>query len=258
MYTDLRNLNFEWSWAHSTWRHWERKRRRWLRWWVRGVWMCRLWRRRDWGDERTEPSMNTTDWLVAERMHGERHGVAFILNEDLATYVEQIKQVNERIIGLDLKLGTGVSQIQVYAPQQGRPAYEKEEFYRLMQETMDEMKYQQNIIMCRDLNGHIGCNRVGCENIIGAHNIRERNMEGQRILDFATANNLSVMNTYFQHRDSLKWTWYRYNHQMQAYTQRSMIDLSMTKYRTLFLDVKSAPSSSMDAGHRLVMAKIKV
>ena len=37
-----------------------------------------------------------------------------------------------------------------------------------------------------------------------------------------------------------------------------MIDLSMTNYRTLFLDVKSAPSCSMDAEHRLVMAKIRM
>ena len=49
-----------------------------------------------------------------------------MLNEDLATCVEQIEQVNERIMGLDLKLETGVSLIQVYAPQQGRPAVEKE------------------------------------------------------------------------------------------------------------------------------------
>ena len=207
---------------------------------------------------RDDRTIHENHRLISSGKDGGRHGVAFLLNENIASCVEQVKQVNERIIGLDLKLETGVSLIQVYAPQQGRPAAEKEEFYRLMQQTMDEMKYQQNTVICGDLNGHIGRNRVGYKNIIGAHSIGERNVEGQRILDFATANNLSVMNTYFQHRDSQKWTWYRYNHQVQAYTQKSMIDMYMTNNKALFLDVKSVPSCSMDADHRLVMANIRM
>ena len=192
--------------------------------------------------------------LIGSGVDGGRRCVACMLNEDLAACVEQIKRINERIIGLDLKLETGVSLIQVHTPQ--NPL--KRKFYKLVQETMDEMKYQQDIIMSGYMNGHIECNRVGYENIIGGHSIGEMYMEGQRILDYATVNNLSVMNNYFQHRDSQKWTWYRYNLLIQAYTQLSMIDLLITNNRTLFMDVNSVPSCSMDADHRLVMAKIRI
>ena len=37
-----------------------------------------------------------------------------------------------------------------------------------------------------------------------------------------------------------------------------MIDLFLTNNKTLFCDVKAIPSVSMDGGHRLVVAKIKI
>ena len=154
-----------------------------------------------------------------------RHGVAIILTDKLAPYVEKIDQVSERILGIDMKIEAGVGLIQVYAPQQGRPTLEKDEFYQQLQETMESMKYQTNLIICGDWNGHIGNDRRGYEQNMGVHGIGERNVEGQRILNFAMVNNLSIMNTYYEHRESHKWTWYRYNHQMQEYTQKSMIDL---------------------------------
>ena len=54
---------------------------------------------------------------------------------------------------MDLKLETGVSLLQVYAPQQERTTVEKEEFYRQLQETFDDAKYQESIIVCGDWNG---------------------------------------------------------------------------------------------------------
>ena len=61
-----------------------------------------------------------------------RHGVAFLLEASIAQFVEKVIPINERLIGVDLKLMDGVSMIQVYAPQQGRPAAEKNEFYQHM------------------------------------------------------------------------------------------------------------------------------
>ena len=187
-----------------------------------------------------------------------KYGVGFLVSECLAPYVEQVNNVNERIICIDMKLDVGVSLMQVYAPQQGRPVIEKEQFYRLVQEAMDLMKYQSNIILCGDWNGHVGQGREGYERNIGAHSIGERNVEGQRLLDFVAANNIAVMNTYYQHRESHKWTWYRYNHQREEYTQRSMIDLFLTNNKGLFLDVKAVPSVSLDADHRLVIARVRI
>ena len=34
------------------------------------------------------------------------------------------------------------------------------------------------------------------------------NAEGKRILEFCVRNNLDVTNTYYQHKEALKWTWH--------------------------------------------------
>ena len=135
---------------------------------------------------------------------------------------------------------------------------EKEEFYQQLQELMEEMKYQDNIIVCGDFNGHIGRDRDMYEQNIGTHGIGNRNDAGVRVLEFAQINNLQIMNTYFQHRESHKWAWYRYDQQQMNYTQKSMIDLFLTNNTRIFMDVKAVPSLSMDADHRLVLAKIRI
>ena len=60
-----------------------------------------------------------------------RHGVGFIVTKELAERVGYLNYKSERIISFSLGLGNcKASFIQVYAPQQGRPQDEKEEFYR--------------------------------------------------------------------------------------------------------------------------------
>ena len=84
-----------------------------------------------------------------------RHGVGFLMADNLASYVEKVNNINERVMSIDMKLEIGISIIQVYAPQQGSTTAEKEEFYRSLQEGMDNAKYQSNIILCGDWNGYI-------------------------------------------------------------------------------------------------------
>ena len=97
---------------------------------------------------------------------------------------------NDRIISIDFKLRTAISIMQVYAPQQGRPLREKEEFYELLQTTVSEVMYQDTMILCGDWNGHIDCDRKQYETVLGIQSIGNRNEEGKRIVDFAVVNNL--------------------------------------------------------------------
>ncbi|XP_076066023.1 uncharacterized protein LOC143039639 [Oratosquilla oratoria] len=76
-----------------------------------------------------------------------------------------------------------------------------------------------------DLNGHVGVDRDGYNNVVGGFAIGNRNREGERLLDFCVLNNLAIMNTYFKHKDEHN-------------------------------DVKSIPSLSCDSDHRMVKGKI--
>ncbi|XP_076067750.1 uncharacterized protein LOC143040554 [Oratosquilla oratoria] len=112
------------------------------------------------------------------------------------------------------------------------------------------------MVVIGDVNGHVGSDRGGVENIIGAHGIGNRNREGERVIDFCTMNNLSIMNTFYKHRPSHQWTWYRWNDNLQSYNDKSQIDLVITNNKKIFRDVKAIPSVSLDSDHRLVVAKI--
>ena len=66
------------------------------------------------------------------------------------------------------------------------------------------------------------------------------------------------MNTFYNHRESHKCTWYRWNSDIDDYRDKSMIDLVLTHNRSLFRDVKTIPSISFDSDHRLVLIKMKL
>ncbi|XP_076038003.1 uncharacterized protein LOC143023369 [Oratosquilla oratoria] len=113
------------------------------------------------------------------------------------------------------------------------------------------------MVVIGDVNGHVGSDRGGVENVIGAHGIGNRNREGERVIDFCTMNNnLSIMNTFYKHRPSHQWTWYRWNDNLQSYNDKFQIDLVITNNKKIFRDVKAIPSVSLDSDHRLVVAKI--
>ena len=68
---------------------------------------------------------------------------------------------------------------------------------------------------------------------------------------------LSIVNIFYCHQDSHKWTWYRWSDARQEYPEESMVDLMLTNNKNLFMDVKANPSVSCDSGHRMVVAKLK-
>ena len=120
------------------------------------------------------------------------------------------------------------------------------------------MKYQEYIILRGDWNGHNGVDRTTYEINIGAYSMGNRNEAGQRLLDFVKINNSRIMNTFYKHRESHKYTWYRYDNRLQQYIQKSMIDMFITNNNKLFIDVKTIPSVSLDADHRLILAKVTI
>ena len=187
------------------------------------------------------------------------HGVGVILSPELAQRVNNFEQVNERMLTFSLKMNEGnLSFIQVYVPQQGRPTEEREVFYQELQIVKDRVPHHENVILMGDLNGHVGQDRRGIENVIGAHSIGDRNAAGDSVVDFCVQNNMSIMNTFYKHRESHKWTWYRWSNDRWRYEDRSMIDLMITNNKRLFRDVKSIPSVSCDSDHRLVIRRLRI
>lgn len=186
------------------------------------------------------------------------YGVALMLTPEMAERTVKIEYTSDRMLGLVLKLGhVKISLMQTYAPHQGRPVQEKEDFYEELQLLYDRMPDGIKLIM-GDLNAHVGERYNGVEQVIGEWSVGDRNVEGDRLIDFATANGLSVMNTFFKHKESHKWSWYRWDNRREEYTEKSMIDLILCNDKRIVNDVKSIPSVSLDSDHRMVIGKLKL
>lgn len=188
-----------------------------------------------------------------------RHGVGVMLTPQMAERIKDENPKNERMLKVTIQLKQKrLHLIQVYAPQQGRPSNEKDNFYDELQEMCGGVAAGEDIIVMGDMNGHVGVEREGIETVVGAFGVGLGNREGERIVDFCVGNNMAIMNTYYKHQESHKWTWYRWNNEDQTYTDKSMIDMFLTNNKTLFRDVKAIPSESCDSDHRLVIGKLRI
>ena len=66
-------------------------------------------------------------------------------------------------------------------------------------------------------------------------------------------NNLAVLNTYYQHKEAHKWTWYGWNSIKGTYDKQSQIDLFLSSNKNRIRYVKAIPSLSLDSDHSLVL-----
>lgn len=60
---------------------------------------------------------------------------------------------------------------------------------------------EERIVVAGDLNGHVGMNNVAIERVHGGHGHGIVNNEGERIIDFAVASDMAVLNTFYARND---------------------------------------------------------
>jgi len=71
----------------------------------------------------------------------------------------------------------------VYAPQQGKPEEEKEEFREILSEKISKIGEGDTVIIAGDMNAYIGRDRRGYEEVMGRGNgIGQRNPKGEEML----------------------------------------------------------------------------
>ena len=135
-------------------------------------------------------------------------GVGVLVAGKWIDNVVEVKRASERVIVLRLAMGkTVLNVVSVYAPQVGRTAEEKEEFYILLGKVLKEVGTDEKLIVCGDLNGHVGAEADGFEGVHGGNGFGARNVEGEMLLEFADATGMVVCNTWFTKKDSQKITY---------------------------------------------------
>ena len=78
----------------------------------------------------------------------------------------------------------------------------KEAFYDDLLSLTTTIPSTEALFICGDLNGHIGAAASGFEGVHGGQAFGTRNVEGDRILEIATACELVVANSFYKKRES--------------------------------------------------------
>ena len=81
---------------------------------------------------------------------------------------------------------------------------EKEAFWNDFDEMVESMRKGERVLIGADLNGHVGEGNRGDE-----EGFKERNLEGQMVVNFAKRMQMAMLNTYFgkkeEQRVTYKW-----------------------------------------------------
>ncbi|KAK3554289.1 hypothetical protein QTP70_020155 [Hemibagrus guttatus] len=84
---------------------------------------------------------------------------------------------------------------------------EKERFWSELDEVMESIPTGERVVVGVDFNGHVGEGNTGDEEVMGKYGVKERNLEGQMVVDFAKRMDMAVVNTYFQKREEHRVTY---------------------------------------------------
>ncbi|KAK3524853.1 hypothetical protein QTP86_007842 [Hemibagrus guttatus] len=134
-----------------------------------------------------------------------RNGVGVVLKEEFVRNVLEVKRVSDRVMSLKVEIeGVMLNVVSGYAPQVGCELEEKERFWSKLDEVMESIPTGERVVMGADFNGHVGEGNTGDE-VILEFGVKERNLEGQMVVEFAKRMDMGVVNTYFQKREEQEW-----------------------------------------------------
>ncbi|KAK3519866.1 hypothetical protein QTP70_006701 [Hemibagrus guttatus] len=153
-------------------------------------------------------SIGTGFKLFYYGVDSKRNGVGVVLKEEFVRNVLEVKRVSDRVMSLKLEIeGVMLNVVSGYAPQVGCELEEKERFWSELDEVMESIPTGERVVIGADFNGHVGEGNTGDEEVMGKFGVKERNLEGQMVVDFAKRMDMAVVNTYSQKREEHRVTY---------------------------------------------------
>ncbi|KAK3506363.1 hypothetical protein QTP70_000997 [Hemibagrus guttatus] len=181
-----------------------------------------------------------------------RNGVGVVLKEEFVRNILEVKRVSDRVMSLKLEIeGVMLNVVSGYAPQVGCELEEKERFWSELDEVMESIPTGERVVMGADFNGHVGEGNTGDEEVIGKFGVKERNLEGQMVVDFAKRMDMAVVNTYFQKREEHRVTY-------KSGGRSTQVDYILCRRGNLkeISDCKVVVGESVARQHRMVVCRM--
>ncbi|KAK3556064.1 hypothetical protein QTP70_004385 [Hemibagrus guttatus] len=181
-----------------------------------------------------------------------RNGVGVVLKEEFVRNVLEVKRVSDRMMSLKLEIeGVMLNVVSGYVPQVGCELEEKERFWSELDEVMESIPTAERVVIGADFNGHVGEGNTGDEEVMGKFGVKERNLEGQMVVDFAKRMDMAVVNTYFQKREEHRVTY-------KSGGRSTQVDYILCRRGNLkeISDCKVVVGESVARQHRMVVCRM--
>ncbi|KAK3508711.1 hypothetical protein QTP70_004260 [Hemibagrus guttatus] len=181
-----------------------------------------------------------------------RNGVGVVLKEEFVRNVLEVNRVSDRVMSLKLEIeGVMLNVVSGYAPQVGCELEEKERFWSELDEVMESIPTGERVVIGADFNGHVGEGNTGDEEVMGKFGVKERNLEGQMVVDFAKRMDMGVVNTYFQKREEHRVTY-------KSGGRSTQVDYILCRGGNLkeISDCKVVVGESVARQHRMVVCRM--
>ncbi|KAK3524132.1 hypothetical protein QTP70_018031, partial [Hemibagrus guttatus] len=181
-----------------------------------------------------------------------RNGVGVVLKEEFVRNVLEVKRVSDRVMSLKLEIeGVMLNVVSGYAPQVGCELEEKERFWSELDEVMESIPTGDRVVIGVDFNGHVGEGNRCDEEVMGKFGVKERNLEGQMVVDFTKRMDMAVVNTYFQKREEHRVTY-------KSGGRRTQVDYILCRRGNLkeISDCKVVVGESVARQHRMVVCRM--
>ncbi|KAK3553381.1 hypothetical protein QTP70_003544 [Hemibagrus guttatus] len=181
-----------------------------------------------------------------------RNGVGVVLKKEFVRNVLEVNRVSDRVMSLKLEIeGMMLNVVSGYAPQVGCELEEKERFWSELDEVMESIPTGERVVIGVDFNGHVGEGNTGDKEVMGKFGVKERNLEGQMVVDFAKRMDMAVANTYFQKREEHRVTY-------KSRGRRTQVDYILCRRGNLkeISDCKVVVGESVARQHRMVVCRM--
>ncbi|KAK3539601.1 hypothetical protein QTP70_010244 [Hemibagrus guttatus] len=181
-----------------------------------------------------------------------RNGVGVVLKEEFMRNVLEVKRVSDRVMSLKLEIeGVMLNVVSGYAPQVGCELEEKERFWSELDEVMESIPTGERVVIGTDFNGHVDEGNRGDEEVMAKFGVKERNLEGQMVVDFAKRMDMAVVNTYFQKREEHRVTY-------KSGGRRTQVDYILCRRGNLkeISDCIVVVGESVARQHRMVVCRM--
>ena len=182
-------------------------------------------------------------------------GVGILTNPRLAERVVEWRPISERVALLRLKLKEKtLALVQVYTP---NTESEYAPFLDEVLGVLEGIPGTDSIVLLGDFNAHVGNDAQTWKGVIGKNGDSDINAQGRLLLDFCAGGGLSIMNTFFHHKDIHKYTWYRLE---DSAIQKSLIDLFVVSgdLRKSVMDVWVKRGAELSTDHHLALCKLRL